>query len=106
MPRPCALSPKHSNRPISRVSAEPSNRLGSGSSFHPEHRMHHDRHDEHTPLWEEIAWCLFALASLSGLAFFVFVLLFCYQTVTLQRKAKSLCQSMSRTLHSDDSVQT
>jgi hypothetical protein len=38
--------------------------------------MHHDRQDEHTPLWEVIAWCLFALASLSGLAFFVFMLLF------------------------------
>jgi hypothetical protein len=39
-------------------------------------RMRQEHHDEHTPLWEVVAWCVFAVASMSGLAYFVFALLF------------------------------
>jgi len=38
--------------------------------------MRQEHHDEHTPLWEVVAWCVFAVASMSGLAYFVFALLF------------------------------
>jgi len=36
--------------------------------------MDEDLHDEHAPLWEVIAWCLFALVSLSAFAFLVMLL--------------------------------
>jgi hypothetical protein len=65
----------HSNRPISHVSAEPCISLWEQQT-RPLTRMRHDHQDEPTPLWEVVVWCLFALISLSGLAYFVFVLLF------------------------------
>ena len=46
------------------------------------HWKNQDRQDGHMPLWEVVAWCVFALTSVSGLAYLVFVLF----SVGLQHK--------------------